>query len=350
MTEAFAKRLRQLYPEPLVTYSEGKKVSPPGLKPDIYVRHPDGRQWVFEMVHGNAHARHLLENHARYRDAGISDIWILWDDLRPGSRRKFSGDQGMMTTLLKEPSVYPLTRPQRAILEMQTSDPRYLYAFTVSPFEGAKNHITTAYLRMLMIGVGIYRFDGWSGETKYPATFDYVPMVELVFASDGTFVIPKEHRDEEIFEQFISQLGVDGIQDTIPVEFIKNIESLLKSPTAQREYFEALLRSRLERSSPEEQQELVAFVQSKTASQLQPFESQIPAGEIEALFSSADMMDKLVDDLMELTAYLAEIPLPVPLKQFILDIVNGGPSPGDIADLMRWQAESESLQLTRKEQ
>ena len=66
MVEAFATRLRQFFPEPPTAYSLGSKVTPPGLKPDIYARHADGRQWAFEMVHGNAKASHLLRNHTHY--------------------------------------------------------------------------------------------------------------------------------------------------------------------------------------------------------------------------------------------------------------------------------------------
>ena len=119
MVEAFTKRLRQLHPEPPAVYSFGSKVESVGLKPDIYVQHPDGRQWAFEMVHGNSSARHLLDNHRRYASHGIHDVWILWDSLRPKVGPDHPLEQGIMPALLPDAKVYPLTAPQRAILEMQ---------------------------------------------------------------------------------------------------------------------------------------------------------------------------------------------------------------------------------------
>lgn len=133
MAEAFVKRLHQLYPEPPAVYREGRRVKPVGLKPDVYLQHPDGRQWAFEMVHGNRHPDHLLKNHERYVQAGIRDIWILWDDLSPKSGPPSPKDQGVMPALMGETRMYRITGPQCAILQMQTGNIRYLHTFTVDP-------------------------------------------------------------------------------------------------------------------------------------------------------------------------------------------------------------------------
>jgi hypothetical protein len=114
MSEAFEKRLKQLFPESEYHYSFGKQLAN-GLKPDVYIRHPDGRQWAYEMVHGNSHPAHLNENHHRYQASGIRDIWILWDDLRPHIGVPLSMHQGIFMDLL--PSGYTiaeskLTAPQ----------------------------------------------------------------------------------------------------------------------------------------------------------------------------------------------------------------------------------------------
>ena len=98
MVDAFSKRLRDLYPEPAHKYSDlfGSVVKPVSLKPDVYIKHPDGREWAFEMVHHNRHVDHLLKNHQRYVKAGIYDTWILWDDLRPKTGYEPSPDQGLL--------------------------------------------------------------------------------------------------------------------------------------------------------------------------------------------------------------------------------------------------------------
>ena len=76
-----------------------------GLKPDIYVEHPDGRLWAFEMIYRNAHAQHTLENHERYGDAGVRNFWILWDTLAPAVTRPHS-DQGVLTDYLRTRKIH----------------------------------------------------------------------------------------------------------------------------------------------------------------------------------------------------------------------------------------------------
>jgi len=77
MLEALEIRLRKLFPGSEVTL--GKKIQSIGLKPDIYIEHPDGRKWAYEMIFGNKSAEHTLDNHKRYKNAGTHDFWILWD-------------------------------------------------------------------------------------------------------------------------------------------------------------------------------------------------------------------------------------------------------------------------------
>lgn len=92
-------------------FSESRVIRPVGLKSDIYMRHPDGRQWVFVMVHGNRNPAHLTSNHLRYAQYGIHDTWILWDTLRPMAGTKQSLDQGLFADIMNRPKRYRLTGP-----------------------------------------------------------------------------------------------------------------------------------------------------------------------------------------------------------------------------------------------
>lgn len=49
--EALNLRVGQLYPE--AERSLGKRHQTSGLKPDLLVKHLDGRTWAFEIVFGN---------------------------------------------------------------------------------------------------------------------------------------------------------------------------------------------------------------------------------------------------------------------------------------------------------
>ncbi len=65
MLEAFQIRLSKFFPESRVTL--GKRIQSVGLKPDIFIEHPDRRKWAYEMIYGNKSAKHTLDNHRLYK-------------------------------------------------------------------------------------------------------------------------------------------------------------------------------------------------------------------------------------------------------------------------------------------
>ena len=345
MAEAFAKRLCQLYPE--AEYSEGKKVRSVGLKPDVYVRHPDGRQWAFEMVHGNSHAGHLLENHKCYAQAGIQDVWILWDDLRPGAGRQVSIDQGVMPNTLGEARDYPLTNPHRVILEMQPGDVRHLYAFTIDPLGAGRDIANTALMRAIGVGVHIYRFEGWQGQDRYAATRDYVPMLELEFAPNGSPIAPDRPGEDEMWDSLLARLGLDTSQGIICTEWMVQFERSLAMPETQSLLLRDSVKAYLKRLSPAESAELARCLRSVPAGKLAPPPGLIHSEEhISRALDSVEMAQTLAQDAQRASEHIKGLGLPAPLVK-LLTVLMDPQRLSSTAEWMKWQDESETLQKVR---
>jgi hypothetical protein len=346
MSEAFAKRLRQLYPEPPTLYLEGRVIKPAGLKPDIYVQHPDGRQWVFEMVHGNSSAQHLLKNHSRYMEHGIRDIWILWDSIRPTAGHERPLNQGVMPALLPEEKVYPLTAPQRAILEMQTDQTRYLHSFTVSPFQPQLD--ASAFLSAMMIGLDVYRFVGWGGQEKYVATCDFISLSELVFNDDGTPAFPAENMNEEVMRRTLQELGLNLDASFIPTAWLAQLNQSFGSPEGWRVLATASVVNRLISLPPEEIESVMDYLRSGAAAKLPPFTSDLTEADLSRVMDDPKLMSKIATESRRAKEYIASLDMPGPLKKLLVESIEEQ-GIAHAADMMRWQAESEVLRQTRSQ-
>lgn len=342
MGEAFAKRLRQLYPTAL--FSEGKKVKPVNLKPDIFIQHSDGRQWAFEMVYGNHHTQHLLDNHQRYAATNVNDVWILWDELRPRTGTMPSLDQGVMDAALDMPATYPLTAPQRAILEMQSGDVRYLYAFTADPLSAE-----VAALQMIAIGLYIYRFEGWNGEKKHEAQCAFVSLNELIFQEDGRPTVTVTDNEQAQFVEWTRLLGLDVQNGFIPNEMIEQVERAMLSPQKSlAPLLSPFLQAAFSRLSPEQMQEIATGLKS---SDLQERLAHAPRADfsdddLAQAFQNPEAMQRLGEETRRAKQTLRDIGLPEPLW-VVLDSLLDDRQFLQIAELMKWQAESEALHQSR---
>jgi len=300
-------------------------------------------------VHGNSHAAHLSKNHERYAQAGVRDVWILWDDLRPRAGRQPSVDQGVMLNLLGEERIYPLTKPQRAILKMQTGDVRYLYAFAVDPLGAGRQVAETELMQALAIGVDIYRFVGWDGQERYPATHDYVPMFELEFAPDGSLVAPDRESEDAMWGSLLSQFGLGTKQGVVPSELVSQIEQLITSPEGQETLVRHLFESFLKELPPEELEQIVSFSKSAPAIQALPSDSQLPGMDTRQAFQDANAMRELAGEAERIRQHIEMLDWPDPLKKLLLTLINQQQLT-HVAELMAWQDESKVLQQTREEQ
>jgi hypothetical protein len=345
MVEAFVNRLQQLYPEPQATYSLGRKVTPPGLKPDVYVEHEDGRRWAFEMVHHNRHAQHLLENHRRYAEAGISDHWVLWHDLQPQTQGTPSPDQGVMTALIEEERCFTLTAPQRAILEMQDGDVRYLYAFTINPLKDIRSP-KTEFARFISTGVILYRFEGWNGEEKAVASQIFVPMYYLEFSDGGALKRPPPGVYDAAFEELADLVGFDE-PVMIPSEAAATLDGLPQIIAAhQQRVAMAILKQHWIALSPEEREEIVEYLHNNEVENLRP-PLEIPtADDTSSAFSDPTKMREMLRYVKQLQEYIETSDMPEALKGFLLNCVDGTLLE-DVAEAMEWQMESEVLSQAR---
>lgn len=215
-------RLQKLYPEAKITC--GKVVKPVGLKPDVYMELPDGRKWVFEAVFANRNPEKIKQNHQRYQQAGISDTWILWDDLGPRTGQEIFPDQSSFSTSLTPPC-YKLTQPQKALLDIQGSYPKYIYSFVIDDGMGiARSLPQSNFINALMMGVCIYEFDGEMIKNRYRAIKRYVQLSDLDLDDAGKIKIQEV---DHPYDKLLEEMGVS--QFSSPSEILVKILQLLTS-------------------------------------------------------------------------------------------------------------------------
>lgn len=346
MSEAFAKRLHQLYPD-VIAYSEGKKVQPAGLKPDIYLQHSDGRQWVFEMVHRNSHAKHLLENHQRYLKAGMNDVWILWEDLEPRSGSKSSLDQGVLLLAHQEPPHYHLGAPQRAILEIQEGKVHFLYAFTPNTLGTELETEVTLLIQTTLLGINVYQFEGWSGQKRYPARCIFIPMHEIEFEQDGSLVVPIPGTDDDILETLMAHLGLAfdeaGMIPSQAAEKIAEMPAVLQRQSAALGQF--LLAA--EHFSPEDIRDISMFLQTEAFKDLVSRLPSSAAVQVSEAFESPCALQGIALALEAFQQDLRNLGAP----QSLLEFVEHWLDPRllhNAAEWMQWQEESSALRSVRE--
>jgi hypothetical protein len=343
MVEAFARRLRQLYPESATNYSEGKVVRPVGLKPDIYFKHPDGRQWAFEMVYGNSSAAKLTKNHLRYAEAGISDHWILWDELRPRSGPPASPDQGVIASTLDVRQAYQLTKPQQAIIDAQTGDVRYLYAFTVDA-----GLASIALTRLLSIGLLIYRLEAPFDAEQCMGYRDFNPILNLQFQADGRPIAPDDDQDIVGLQAGLDRLGLATSPVFVPSVLMEQLEHFLQSPTETTDVLIPLLiKQFFSQLPPDQLQDLAGLQSPELQAQIKALKP--PAISMEELAHASNdpaIMQRLGDDILRMQSDLDSLNLPTALRAF-LDQFMQAQQFTQAAEFMRWQEDSPALQQVR---
>lgn len=354
MAEAFVCRLKQLYPN--AEYREGKVIRPVGLKPDVYVRHPDGREWVYEMVHGNRQAEHMLQNHHRYQQANIQDYWILWDELFPKAGKKFSDSQGLLASLLTNRVSVHLTKPCSAILEMQESQERFLYAFSVNATGLTLNSIPSALLASMAVGVRIMRFnaDDLAGQVevrrnrRVPTERFFTSMAELQFNENGSLQLPKENSMEaEAAGKLLKGMGLDSNSGYIPAVGVDEVQRMITDPTRYSDFTKAILEAFLKRASPDELAEIAAYAQSGRATEVTPYQGRFPADLLPGITYDPELMLRLADDVKGALEHLEHVELPSVLKRFLVEILNAQKFES-IAEFMKLQAESDAFRRVGK--
>ncbi|HCI80872.1 MAG TPA: hypothetical protein DHW02_14415, partial [Ktedonobacter sp.] len=103
-----AQWLREQFPQAHVTLEE--RLPEPNRIADIFVMHPDTRQWAIEFQCAPLHYAEWRHRHEAYRKANIKDIWIVGDNRR---EKHESFIEAILTTTREVVFLDPLAIPPR---------------------------------------------------------------------------------------------------------------------------------------------------------------------------------------------------------------------------------------------
>lgn len=347
MREAFVLRLRQLYPDPAVKYQEEKEYCIVNVvrKPDVLIIHPNGNRWVYEMVHGNSHPAHLAENHALYAEAGIQDHWVLWETLQPFTKAKpVPNNQHVLSNIGWERKKYKLSAPHRAILSMQSGQLRYIYTFTSNYLKGEES-FETAYGQLQMIGLVTYIFEGWSGEKEYVGESRFCPMADLQFDQNGSPIRPEKGVPDIIIERTMELTGIDPETDRYVGEINQVVGSIARSTEMMAKLQACFIQAALEQLSPDEQQELANYFQSKPEAE-PVFQSGFKIEDISQLLNRPEIMNLAGVETQQILSIVEHLPIPEPLKKMLRWMLDAKKLISNAA-FLKWQEESEALRRSR---
>lgn len=353
MFEALEFRLRKLFPESKVTL--GKKIQPVGLKPDIYIEHPDGRKWVYEVVYGNGNAQHILDNHQRFRAAGIHDFWILWDTLGPRTE-PLPTDQGVLEQLVVAKKRTKATRLLQALAtihaEYTTTGNTVLYAFALDGLNGLIEKPHRA-MQVISTGITVYQIEKFAVSSKYlEYVSDYVTLMELDFDEDGYIKISDENTDEILQESLLRSLGFEDQARNFPLKFLNNLNQMLLNLPANvpenvtKVYAEKILMD----ATPEETLELQEFISSGGAAKLGTLirPPALPA-DASASLESSEGIQAVAEFLDNFRQAMEDADIPVLLRKTLM-LALDPPKWTEIADVMRWRENSEAVQRIQNDE
>lgn len=227
--------LRQTCPQASITC--GTLISDLGLKPDIFVAHPDGRRWAYEIINKNRAATKLIEKHQHYLEAGVSVYWVLWETLAP--EKPLDGEKiarqayWYSEALAEEPRRYKLNKLQRTLAELGEG---WMYAFSV--YKPLFDQVDHWMLKLMMISLDTYCFSPDQLKSdRVISKSDFLPLPYLTFAEDGRPAL-KPGMDE--LSSFLAPIAESAVQ--FPTDhpifinnFLGKFDNLLDSPDTLQE-------------------------------------------------------------------------------------------------------------------
>jgi len=174
--------LRLAYPA--AQLSLGTVIPELHLKPDIFVDHPNGRRWAYEVVNKNIDTRTIKAKYQKFAQADVQPYWILWQTLGP---EKFLYETLTVQSVwvsdevVDVPRRYELNGLQRTLARLGGG---YLYIFSVhKPLLDLVEHWG---LKPVMVGLDIYHFrPDHLDEEWVEGSWDPVPLPYLVFDEQG---------------------------------------------------------------------------------------------------------------------------------------------------------------------
>lgn len=222
---AISRCLRLVYPE--IELTQGRLIPDLNLKPDIYVVHPDGRRWAYEVVNKNAGIAKIEENHQTYAQAGVRDYWILWEARGPDKPLDDSIlAQSMWITdeASEGPKRYKLTDLQRALASLGDGS---LYVFVIN--KALQATIENLALRLGIIGLAIYHFSLEELQEEHvEGDWDFVPLPGVDFGSVGE---PQVRQEVFAIPTFLQpQAEIPSDRPVFAREVFGEVDQLLASP------------------------------------------------------------------------------------------------------------------------
>ena len=345
MLEAFELRLRKQFPNSVI--SLGKKIKLVGLKPDVYIEHPDGSKWVYEMVYRNGHAQHILDNHQRYKQAGILDFWILWDTLAPVAP-PFPKKQGVFSEFTNALKQAKSTKMLSAIASIHAQHvdggKSLLYAFSLNELD---KHIENPHLVMQIIstGVSVYSIKQFDPDGEFfQYVSDYVPLMELGFGTDGTIVLGKNQNDDLDIE-LLKAIGMDEQAEHFPTQMLQNLNQSIfaTSENSQSALLTVYAQKIWQDATPEEIRELEEFTKAGGGSKLKSLIT--PKGSLAGPTASLENPEGLIaiaQYLSYLQKSIEQAEIPALVKKLLL--ISLRPDQWkDLSEMASWRENSDAI-------
>lgn len=352
MLEAFELRLRKQFPDS--TISLGKKVKPVGLKPDVYIEHPDGRKWVYEMVYRNGHAQHILDNHQRYKQAGIRDFWILWDTLAPATDPppKHQGIFSEFTSTLKQAKATNMLSAIASIhAEHLRSKKTLLYAFALNELDKYvdKPHLV---MQIISTGVSVYYIEQFDPEGEFfQYSSDYVPLMELGFGIDGTIALEKLSQNDELDLELLKAIGMDEQAEHFPAQMLQSLNQSIfsTSESSQSALLTVYAQKIWQEATPEEIREAEEFAKAGGGSKLKflitPKE---PLAGPAASLENPEGLIAIAKYLSDLQKSIEQAEIPVLVKKLLL--ISLKPDQWkELSEMASWRENSDAIKRLQAE-
>jgi hypothetical protein len=287
-------------------------------------------------------------NHQQYKDAGISDFWILWDTSAP-STKLLRSDQGVLEEFVVTKKRTKATKLLQALATIHAEHTQtgntVLYAFSL---DGLNSLIENPHRAMQVIstGVTVYQIEGFDISHKYLEYVpDYVTLMELNFDENGYIKIISENTDEALQESLLKSLGFEDQAKNFPLKFLNNLNQTLFSLPATvpedmtKSYVERILMD----ATQEEIRELQDFMNSGGVAKLKELAISPPLEESSsASLESSEGIQVVARLISNLLQTMESAGVPILLRKpliLALDPLKWA----DIAQVMSWQEQSEAV-------
>lgn len=302
MVTGLVRCLQQAYPT--AEFSFGTVISGLGLKPDIFVSHPDGRRWAYEIIHKNADVARIQAKQQQYEHSGVSIYWILWETLAPGkpldSEKVATQSIWVTDQFVEQPRRYRLTKLQRTLAQLGAGN---LYVFSL--YKPLLDQVEHWLLKLIMIGLDIYYFAPEQLEKDWvQGDWEMAPLPYLTFNEQGQPQLKPDATDISsiVSSTFGSVIEMPTDRPVLIKEPLANLDGLLQSPGKFQELLtEAFKQAIVYKLSNFSQPEI-----EQLAQELQTFKEQMPA--IQPDVSSVTTAEAALQKLGE---YISNLPGPI---------------------------------------